>query len=568
MLATNSLIELEPIIDDITAIINSIMGSLDSMHRKEASANELSQASSQLNQLKGIFTMLNMPGALALIEETMIAVNQLGKSNSDKKLTSAFSVISDALAILSRYIDYISQRNAVAPDLLLPNINQLRQINHKSPYKESVFFVIPNSIQKLQVTHITTETSDFGGSVLDLNLRKIRHLRQMFQVGLIEVIRRSNLVGGFKMMRRSLLRVHTDYSGHSLPDIWIIAQSMIEGYLTGGLTINNQRLKILSSVDRQYRLIEIFDPKKSQAEKSQAESNKALIGEMLYLVSLSQSQDKYTLNLKKKYELLNNRASEINFMHEISVLRGPTRKDLQSLSHEVLEELIRVESFLNTISEQGSGELKVLLSMVETLSSLLRVVQLEEESLRLGLITAILQKAIAQDAPISQSDLNISLEVVQLLRKVFEKHELSSLSPTTKVGRTDLTAEQQAACLVSSKHIKKAIQLFDSYFQEKQEPEALSAVAEALANAKGGMKALKLDKLVGITDDCIELVQAIISGQYSKNNRTVTVQFLADAIGSVEFYMETVGKNKMPSPRVLDFGLESIKELRLLAIQK
>ena len=561
MLATNSLIELESIIDDINGIINSVMNSLDQVYKQQSNANHLADARNHLSQLNGIFTMLGMPGALDLISETDVIAARLKSLKSNKKQAVIYTEISDALAILARYIEYVSQRSAPLPNLLLPTINRLRLINNKSAYKESKYFVLPESIQELQMNLVTTETSDFGGSVLDLNLRKIRHLRKMFQVGLIEVIRRSNRLGAFRMMRRSLQRVHSDFSGHSLPDMWLIAQCMVEAYLTGGLTINNQRIKILTLVDRQYRSIEIFE-----GEKSHAESNRNLLGEMLYLVSLSGSQDKYTLNLKKKYELLNRRVDDANFKHELSVLSGPTPKDLQSLSNEVLEELIRVENFLNVISEKDMDDRKDLLSMVESLSSFLRIVQLEDESLRLELITSILQKAILEEVPISKSDVKISLQVINLLKSSIEKNKLSKLSPTAKVGRKQLTPEQQAACQVTSKHIRKAMQQFDYCFREKQKLSCLTLVVDELILAKNGLKALSQNKLINITDDCIEFVQAFISGKYSDRNKEEAVQFLADAIGSIEFYMETISKNRTPGSRVLEFAQESIKELKLLSV--
>ncbi len=560
MLASTSQIELEPITDDIIVILKDAMGCLDSLHRKEGSSADLKKASRLLAKLKGIFTLLNMPGALALISETNTALSYLNRLKSGSKLAQIYIAIGDALAILSRYIEYISQKITSEPHLLLSTINRLRKINNMPPYKESVFFVLPARILKLDLNDITVDNSDFGASVMDLNLRKIRHLRQMFQVGLIEVIRRANLKGGFKMMRQSVLRVHADFNGHSIPDMWIIAQSMLEGYLTGGMTINNERIKILSRVDRQFRLIEVSDP-----EKSQSESNRTLVGEMLYLVSLSHSKEHYTATLIKKYELYNNRVDDCNFQHDISVLSGPTPKDLRSLGEEILEEFIRVESILNKLAKQSDGEIAELLALVETLSSLLMAVQLKEESLKLSLVTAILQKAILQAKPISRSDLNISLNLIQKLRALFEQNDLSTLSPTTKVGRNQLTTEQQAACHVSSSHIAKAVQLFDYYYKENKKSEGLISVVEALTSAKSGMKALELNKLIGITNSCIALVQAIISGKYLEKDRGITAPFLADAIGSIEFYMETISKHRTPSPRVLIFARESINELKSLA---
>jgi len=556
MLATNQLIELEPIVDDINSIIKSAMYSLDLVHRNDKVNDSIIQAKDQLNQLKGIFTMLNMQGALSLVEETNNAVKQLSTLKESDDVAQVFHLVSYALAILSRYVEYISQENISTPQLLLPIINRLRKINRLPALKESVFFVIPVNISNGEVA---STNSDFGSSVLDFDLKNIRHLRKMFQIGLIEVIRRSNVIGGFKMMRRSLLRVDEKYSEHSLPDMWTAALCMVEGYLSGGLKINSQRVKIFSMVDRQYRLIELSDRKQSQAE-----SNRLVIAEILYMVSMSESKDLHTANLKKKYQLFHNQMDDDDFKHEMSVLKAPTPKDLQSLGAEIIEELLQIESLLGTGTE-SLDEQTNLLTMVENLSNLLNAVQLEDESQKLDLVTSILQKVIKGQKPMSSTDLNIALGVIHKLSELFVKHNLSTLASSKKPNKKQLNQEQQAACHVASGHIGIAVQQFDLYVREHTDIQPLNKVIDELFKAKGGMKALRLNKLIKVTDSCIDLIQAMSSKEYLKDNLDVTALYLADAIGSVAFYLETVGKNGIPSPKILQFANESIKELKSVA---
>jgi len=556
MLATNNLIELEPIVDDINSIIKSTMYCLDSLHRNENIDESHSNAKTQLEQLKGIFTMLNMPGSQALVEEVMGAIGRLSGKESGDEVEPLFRLISDALAILSRYVEYVSQKNASSPQLLLSTINQLRKANHLPALKESVFFVLPPNIGNGEVT---PKSSDFGGSVLDFDLKNIRHLRQMFQVGLIEVIRRSNVLGGFKMMKRSLIRVDEKYSGHSLPDMWTAALCMVEGYLSGGLKVNTQRVKILSLVDRQYRLIELSD-----RNQSQAEDNRLVIGELLYMISLSEAKDLKTDSLKKKYQLFNNRVDDNNFKHELTVLKGPTPKDLQSLGSEIVEELLQIESLLGATTLPGEG-LSSLLTMVENLASLLNAVQLGDESAKLALVISILQKATDSNSPLSVSDANIAQGVIRKLGEQFEAHDLSSFSSSNNTGRKQLNDEQKAACHVASEHITNAVKQFDLYVREHKDTLPLKNVINDLTQSKNGMRALKLNKLIKVTDGCIELIEALLSKEYLRNNLSLAALYLADAIGSVAFYLETVSKNGTPSPRVLQFANESIKELKSVA---
>jgi len=562
MLATNTLIELEPIVDDINSIIKSSMYCLDALHRDENAENSFSNAIEQLEQLKGIFTMLNMQGALALVEQVNETIERLKTEKKSKKdsepegVEQIFHLISDSLAILSRYVDYVSQKQTSSPQLLLSTINQLRKSNHLPALKESVFFVMPSNIGNGEVK---SKSDDFGGSVLDFDLKNIRHLRQMFQVGLIEVIRRSNVKGGFKMMKRSLLRVDEKYAGHSLPDMWVASLAMIDGYLSGGLKVDTQRAKILSMVDRQYRLIELSDRKQSQAE-----SNRLVIAEILFMVSLSSVKDERTENLKKKYQLFNNRVDDINFKHELAVLQGPTPKDFQSLGSEIIEELLQVESLLAANSESEEG-VASLLTMVENLASLLNAVQLRDESEKLAMVISILQKCVDDQSVLSNSDVNIAQGVIKKLGEHFESRQLSTMSPAVNAGRNKMSEEQQAACHVASNHITDAVRQFDSYVKSPQDDQPLNKVLKSLTQSKQAMKALKLNELIKVTDGCVELLHAMSSKDYLKDNIDVAALYLADAIGSIAFYLETVSDNGTPSPRVLKFANESINELKSVA---
>lgn len=556
MRATNTLIELEPIVDDITSMIRSIMLILDDMVIPVTDNKQLSQTIKPLNDLKGIFTLLNMPGSLLLINESNSVIEQLFTEKSKKKATSKLSVISDAFATLSRYIEYISQKTTSSPDLLIASINALRQISRLPKLKESIFFVLPENLLEASEKNEHKVDSDFGDSLLEVDTKSIRHLRKMYQIGLIEVIGRSNVSGGYRMMKRSIMRANEQYSGYGLNDLWAIALTMIEGYLTGGLLINFERIKVLSLLDLQYRQIEIS---LKSADERAFEPN--VLGEMLYLVGLSLANDPLTTKLKNKYKLFNNRVDDINFQHQSSVLSNPTSKDIQSLNEEILQELAQLEALFRIPVDDAVSANANLLDLVEKLSRLFVVVQLENESQKLSIIKPILESAIKKVVKINEADLIIILEIINQLKELFEDR---SYSLPTKIGRKDLSDELQAACHLSQQHIKDAINQFDRYVKVADENANLSNVIKLLINSIQGMQALKLKPLILVCNDCVDFLELLATIENPFKDYQNTMQFFADAIGSIDFYLDTISKNRTPSPRIIEFANDSLGELRIM----
>ena len=57
----------------------------------------------------------------------------------------------------------------------------------------------------------------------------------MYQIGFIEVLRQTNVVGGLKMMQRSMKLLDEECPRPNSPNLWWIAQAMLDGYINNAL---------------------------------------------------------------------------------------------------------------------------------------------------------------------------------------------------------------------------------------------------------------------------------------------------------------------------------------------
>lgn len=98
----------------------------------------------QFAQIKGVFKLINLPGAALLSEE----LEQLGlrilnrrQKNNERELAT----ISGAIMLLVHYLEYVEIKKRALPVLLIPTINEVRSLLDKSLITESIFFDVQDN---------------------------------------------------------------------------------------------------------------------------------------------------------------------------------------------------------------------------------------------------------------------------------------------------------------------------------------------------------------------------------------------------------------------------------------
>lgn len=158
----------------------------------------LQNAVSNLQQIKGILSLVELTGAELLAEETRALAMDIPAGATDDR-NHQLTAINNALHVLRSYLEQLEAHWVEMPELLLPAINKLRIAGKQTPLPESFFFAARLDVQRPLLPSSTAGTTDV--------LLQARRLRHMYQVGLLGFIREENIQASLRLMMRAMQRL-------------------------------------------------------------------------------------------------------------------------------------------------------------------------------------------------------------------------------------------------------------------------------------------------------------------------------------------------------------------------
>ena len=553
MAQVSTLQSLDLILEDVSAEINLSINALEQYSRSFKNAKALKKSLSHLQKLKGVFTLLEMTGAQRLAIDTIALIKRLPKLKPETR-TRLLDVTSVALARLMRYIEHINQKPYDLPQLLMPSINDLRNSINAPVLGESAFFQNDGNKPRggKNLVLVTSEES----------AAKSRHFRQMYQVGLIEVLRQTNLLGGLRMMQKAIHKLDLECPRPNSPNLWWIAESMLDGYIENRLSLTRTRLKLFSRLDRQIRKVE--NKAENLLDDNKLEMS-SLTKEMLYLTSISGAKSKRVEKLLEHFQIKSGDITDELLRQESEELRGPTDQDYRSIAESLLEEITRIEKTLNHSQENDHDvdDLKHAMKQMTNLNNLLQILQVDDQSVRLTVAIDLIDSTIKNKQTLSEKDANILFIVLDSIRKAVDKSELAKYSGRTSPRRQQLTKAQKIIWNQTFDHVKELIKIITQFVNDNRKVLLLKECPEHISHISAGFAKLKVKQAEPILKGCsIFLEHYLVKNPHSTSEDALN--FFADIIGSLEFYLETLSFTSKPSPRILAFAENSLLQLNRL----
>jgi len=537
------------IAEHIRESIKTSIKALEKYHSDEQSSGARKDAWSGIYQLNRVFTFIELQAASLMTRDICNIVKNMSDPFNPEDEQRLEAVIY-SLTLLERYIDFICNKPFDLPQLLYVPINDLRSIAHIEQFPESSFF---------KANHRKVRDSGQANDRLDDYeiVKTSRRLRQMYQMGLIEIIRKTNVSGGLAMMGRALSKLDRQCGCPSAPNLWWIAGGAIEAFHSGGLLINSTRLKLLSRLDLQIRELGQVNHNINYKNREKAEQ---LAFELLYLVSLSDAEDEQTETLRKHFELPNLGLTERNLAQEFQLLKGLNEGDYASLFDTILDDILKVQTDL--IAEDyksGSEELTQLFHQLKQLHSLFSV--LEYKSLEIQLKEAVerIELTINKEIHLKDPDRQFVSDVLAKIESYLVDKRQRGHGGQTNLNRNTLSPAQIEACNYARKQVHQVINQIENYSKQDHDPELLHSMPASLQRAVEKIDVLDVKELIALINELSDL-----SNQYFlKQPATMqALELLADILCSIEFYLETMESNHIPSNKIYQFADENLARLK------
>ena len=519
----------------------------------------------QFRQLKGVMAVVNLHGAALLVEE-MEALGDFILANTDVDQEPLLAGLSNAIMVLGHYLEYVQVKQSTLPVLLIPTINEVRSLAKKSFLPESTFFNLDKNPSR--------PAKQTGESADHAKLEEIgRRLRHMYQVGMLGVFKGESVAPNVKLMQRALDRIDSLSGDVPMSKLWWLGQGVLSALESGNVEITNSRKSLLGMIDRQIKAVVL------QTEVTlQKTAPDSVVREAVFVTSLAEKTDGVVGEILSEFGVAEDRMDGITIQNEQSLMTGPSGSVIKSVVDAIKEDLANIKDSLD-LGARGThgGDSEGFISISEALVKMaktLHVLELVDAAEQLSEQSLVVAKwTSSEDIDADSDEFNAVADAL-----LYVENSIASLSPrlggvssldTTEVesvtnGGMSITQLDEARRLVieeSRAGLTLAKRALTSFMESNWDSMHLNNVPTILNTVWGGLTFLQLKRASSVMKSCEEFIRSRLIKDRSNEPDEHLMETLADAITSIDYYLESLESNKPIGEGMLDVAEESMDEL-------
>lgn len=541
--------------DELFATMEEAEQNLEHFIAERQNGSLLQHSVDCLSQIRGTLNLIELAGAELLAQEALDLATDIPAGVSEDR-DGQLAALGNALYVLRRYLENLEAHRQEIPELLLPAINDVRQAAGQPALPESFFFSarldLPRPLRAVTAPQV------------DDPAREVRRLRQMYQVGLVGLIREQNLYPSLKLMGRALGKLDVLLGSAARTRLCWVGAGALEALVDAQMLPRKTRKQVFSRLDRELKQL-IANP--------QYEAPRQLLKELLYLTTLADTGGVRASELRQVFGLTSLPFTDHLLEDESQRLSGPGQSVMRSLSVAIREELTAVKDQLDLI-ERGVSQadaLGILHTQLGKLAKTLGMVGLNSAATSLqhqhGVVAGWVAKGAVED-PAALNPLADALLYVESMVGNLERGERMSARPAP-MGEDDSFAVHQLAeariVVIDEAQAGLALakRAITAYLESNGDKLHLANVPISLQAVRGGLWFLGQERAALLVGACADYIQ----GQMIETTQMPSEQMLetlADALTGLEYYLEG-GAMMRPEgqPDVLDVASESVKALGL-----
>lgn len=551
--------------DELVATIEESARNLEAFATNQEDSDALQSCIDGIRQIVGILQLIQFKGACLLAEELLVSANDISPGSSGPNYEKSMEVISSTFFVLTRYLEYIQQVERKVPVLLIPQINELRKLRSEPALSEAHFFTmeLSNSPKVADVEPLALGQDSFENTV--------KRLRQMYQIGLLGLLREKQIKNSLSMMRRAMIRLHRICGNDKhLTLLWWLCNLVLDAFQTEDMRILETRKLLFGRIDRVLRQV----VEKGDAAL-QSDPPRALLKELVYLLALSGKDSDEIRLVRSTYGLSSFPYTDKDLSSERDALHGPSAHTVMSLATVLQSELSNSKKVLENAAMSSTQQIDDLDEFVGNLNRIAEILAV------VGLVSPgnILKEEIKRiekwkgmpNGPEPSELFDVANTMLYLDSAVssLQHAKLSDakLAEANKIAQAEIIASSELAeagrivlseCEAGLSLTKRALSSFaDSNFDTGH----IRNIAKTLNSVRGGMIMLKKDKAAAILEKCVLFVDKVLMDQNQPAALKELLETFADAVVSIEYYLDSATSSLNMDESVLKLAEESLEAL-------
>jgi len=539
--------------------------SLESYVEDQSDDSQILFCINYLHQVNGTLQMVELYGASLLAEELEQLANAI-YANKVKNKEEAFEVLMRGSIQLPDYLEKLQAGQKDTPIVLLPLFNDMRAARSEALLSETSLFN-PNLDINAPAVELSAST-DIAEPIADL----AKQLRHRFHLGLLGWFKGKDEEKSLAAISNVLQALRSASEDPNTNKMLWIADGLIDSLKAKGIEASIAIKSLIGQVDRNIK--KIIDG--GEVVLAMEPPNDLLKNLLYYVASSSADSDK-TKSVKETFKLTDVMPDARTLEKARADLNAPNLELMDTVSGVLREDLQQVKDSLDIFMRSDDKNIDILVPVSEKLTSMadtLGMLSMGPQRKELVTKVDVINGLIDGSHQVEDKDL---MEIASTIIEI--EHVLDAMSETT-AQLADAEPSDSSEPAASRKQPKSAEQrkLLESVVTEAKvdisvvkeavsefsrqlnHPEVLNDVPALLDKVRGSLNILQLDRAANLMLECKKYIEENIIP-----SKTIpepeTLDYLADAISSIEYYMESLVDSWGEPTAILNVAATSLEEL-------
>ena len=525
----------------------------------------LVRAGELLHQARGALQITETYGAALLTEEMELGCKYLAGLRAGKGREDGLDALTRAMVQLPAYIERLLGGGRDIALVLLPMLNDLRAARGEPLLSEGTLLLL--NLSPSQATRAATKREGTGEDPVAVATR----LRPKFQLALLGWIKGGDNQRHLDTLASVARKLEMSSTRDDMYQLFWVVGGVLESLQDGGLETSVALKRLLGQTDRQIKRIidggiETFDQHPIDD----------LLNNLLYYVARSSTAGERIGEIRAAFNLAELLPGDEQVEHAREALSAPSVKLMETVAAAIKEDLARVKDVLDIFVRTGMNkpaDLVPQLELLKKISDTLGVLGLGElrgdidgEIDRLK--TVVERGGGASDQiilDIASTLLRVEDRLDQQLVRLIKPGEPAAEDTDDDLPPHEAADYQQVAesvmreCIINLARIKETV---GQSLAQQAPSQGLDSVPSLIRGIKAGLLMLNKTRAMEIVDRIGGLITMALADEGLGRLTQKETDRLADAIVSIEYYMETVKAGRSEPWYMLDNAEACLAVLR------
>jgi chemosensory pili system protein ChpA (sensor histidine kinase/response regulator) len=536
---------------ELNAALGEARTALESYVEQPDNLGLLERCTRELHQVHGVLRVLEIYGAALLAEEMEQVANYLIATAGERKnQAESLDALMRAMVQLPSYLERVLAGGRDLALVLLPLLNDLRAVRGSALLSEGTLLLL-----NLKSDRKADPAAAAPGDPQLAAEQWARRLRARFQIGLVGWIRGERTTENLETLAGVAQKLEQVATSQPVFQLWWVVGAVLEALREEGLEGGVSVKRLLGLADREIK--RLYD----QGEARYAQSPPVeLLNNLLYYVGRAESSGPRVTTVRTSFRLAELLPVDESIEQERESLSAPSVKLMQTVAAAIREDLSKVKDVLDIFVRRRSGQPQELAPQVQLLrkigdtlgvlglGELRSAVQGETERLE-QIVAGQLQADEATLVEIAATLIGVEDRLDEQLVGLILPRAASGSSP--QEADTEFLQVQAAVlreCILNLARLKEAVA---QNVGGTLDAAGLDAWQELMRGLKAGLLMLGKSRAVELVE-AISLRLKPIMRPGGGGLLGGGLDRLADAIVSLEYYMETLQAGRSDPWYMLD----------------